>query len=250
MKRIILLLLVMLMVFSGLANGDTKQSDDTGKKMNEGRVPVTRTYFLDHVPPWTVERTLKAYLLRPAVYDRGKNVITVVLKKSDLPRFERLLKKIDVERKEILFRVFTVIASNTSRESDVFANKDLERVLTELHKVLSFRSFRLDGVSALTVRDGQEKGNLMLASSATLELELENIAIKTNASGKRSVGFRFELKQTHDKPVQMKEGPQFIRDELLQSETSVKENGFLVAGVSKIGKNGDSLVLIINAEIK
>ena len=37
---------------------------------------------------------------------------------------------------------------------------------------------------------------------------------------------------------------------LISTQTSIKENGYLVAGVSTLGKNGDSLALIINAKIK
>jgi hypothetical protein len=36
----------------------------------------------------------------------------------------------------------------------------------------------------------------------------------------------------------------------ISTETSFKEKGYLVAGVSKLGPNGEALVLIINAEIK
>jgi len=37
---------------------------------------------------------------------------------------------------------------------------------------------------------------------------------------------------------------------LIRTSTSINENGYLVVGVSKIGENGDSLILVINAEIK
>jgi hypothetical protein len=37
---------------------------------------------------------------------------------------------------------------------------------------------------------------------------------------------------------------------LLNSDSGIPENGYLVAGVSRIGKEGKSLVLVINAEIK
>ena len=40
------------------------------------------------------------------------------------------------------------------------------------------------------------------------------------------------------------------KQELLSSETEIAENGYLVAGVSRIGNDGKSLVLVINAEIK
>ena len=70
-----------------------------------------------------------------------------------------------------------------------------------------------------------------------LRLEMMNIYINAHKPGDRSI----EIKELR------------LREQsfnLISTQTSIKENGYLVAGVSKIGKNGDSLVLVINAEIK
>jgi hypothetical protein len=37
---------------------------------------------------------------------------------------------------------------------------------------------------------------------------------------------------------------------LIETETSLNEDGYLVAGVSRVGENGDALILVINAQIK
>ena len=55
-----------------------------------------------------------------------------------------------------------------------------------------------------------------------------------------------EVKFSFQKRANFKDS---ILGNLINTETSVKENGYLVAGVSKIGKNGDSLILVISAEI-
>lgn len=236
MKKIIILILLVMLVFSGLVFAQEKKGD----------VVVTKTYFLDHISPRTVAGVLRAYFVRSASYERNGNMITVKILKTNVAEFERLLKKMDVEKKKILLRVFTVIASQEGKSSGI-QNKDLEHVLSELKKVLSFKAFRLDGVSALTVTEGQEDSLIRLSSQSSLLLKLSHIYIKKENDGKHTVGFEFHLKQ--ELGIASKEGKS-ITSTLIASETSVKENGYLVAGVSKIGKNGDSLVLVINAEIK
>jgi hypothetical protein len=173
-------------------------------------------------------------------------MLTVKIAKENVSKFEELLKQLDVEKKTILVRFFTVIASSEGKPTAV-RNKDLQQVLLELQKVLSFKSFRMDGVSAITVKDGQRHSRLLLSSRSLLLLTLEDISIKGETQGQRTIGFLFILKQKAE-PFIMKDG-QRVYETLIATETSVKENGYLVAGVSKIG-NGDSLVLVINAEIK
>ena len=172
-------------------------------------------------------------------------MLTVKIYQYNIPKFEEYLKQLDVEKKKVLIRIFTVIASQQGKTGAV-RNKDLQQVLSELQKVLSFKSFRLDGASAITVNDGQDC-ELRLSSQSPLLLELDDISIKGEKQGERSIAFKFDLKQKTE-PFVLKDG-NLVYETLIESETSVKENGYLVAGVSKIG-NGDSLVLVINAEIK
>ena len=245
MRKIIILILMILLTFSGVAFGDDNKSKQETKKQSSSSNVVTKTYFLKHIPPQTVDMSLHAYCFHSS-YERNGNMITVKILKENIPEFEKLLKKMDVEKKKVLIRVFTVIASNEGKSS-IIENKDLKRVLSELQKVLSFKAFRVDGASALTVKDGQERGYLQLSSSSSLKLELRDIYIKEEKPGDRIVGFEFILNQ--ESRFLGKDGGLF-NNTLIRSETSVKENGYLVAGVSKIGKDGDSLVLVINAEIK
>jgi hypothetical protein len=150
------------------------------------------------------------------------------------------------------------VASQEGKSSEI-TNKDLRNVLDELKKVLSFKAFHLDGVSALTVKDGQEYSRLQLSSNYSLDFRLLGVNIKKTKAGERTVGFHFELNRDTEKPAtKLLESNRkktitstgTKRVTLLESETSVKENGYLVAGVSKIGKNGNSLVLVINAVIQ
>jgi hypothetical protein len=147
--------------------------------------------------------------------------------------------KIGLEKKTILLRIFTVIAAKEGK-TEPFENKDLERVIAEVSNLLSFKSYVLDGASMITVKEGAEFSRLALSSSMSenLQFEFKGICVLTGSNGKRSVKLEFWLKQLSNNQV------------LLSSETEIAENGYLVAGVSRIGNDGRSLVLVINAEIK
>jgi len=206
---------------------------------------VTKTYILKNVSPEIANRVLRPYFFDSS-YDRNSNMFTVRIGKEMIPVFEDLLKQLDVEKRKISLRIFTVIASNDDRRSEI-ANNDLNRVLNELKRVLSFKSFRLDGVSSLTVNEGQNRSELMLSSQSPLLLRLGDISIKGDRPG-RKIAFEFDLIQKIF--AGNKEGSNYSTETLIRSESSVKETGYFVAGVSKIGPNGDSLILIINAEIR
>jgi uncharacterized protein YxeA len=239
MKNIRRLILIILLITIGFSFGYAEEKN----KRFSGY--VTRTYTLANVSPRQVHHTLERYI-RDASYDRNGRMLTVIIQENQIDTFEKLLKKLDIEKKKILFRIFTVIASHEGKAGPI-DNPDLKKVLKELQKVLSFKSFRMDGVSALTVKDGQRSSNLSLASQSQLKFSLGDIRIKGEKKGNRSIEFEFRIRQNTG---QYSKEKGYIYDTLIQSESSVKENGYLVAGVSKIGKNGDSLVLIINAEIQ
>lgn len=246
MKKTIILILIFLFVVSGFAfSGNQKtKAENTGKKSSFSNA-VTKTYFLAHVSPQVVHRTLRQYFWECS-YDKNANMFTVRINRENIPTFEKMLKKLDVEKKKILVRIFTVIASRENKAGKI-ENKDLKEVLDELKNLLSFKSFLLDGVSALTVTEGQDDSNLLLASQSPLKLMLEDIYIRGEKQGQRTVEFEFRLKQKTRS--NFADTGQYDYQTLIESRTSVKENGYLVAGVSKIG-NGDSLVLVINAQIK
>ncbi len=243
MKKTILLMLIVLLLMSGFALAAGQQQEK--KKPPSILDAVTRTYNLKYISPRKVEKSLESYFWRCS-YDSNGNMITVKIAKENIPGFEKMLKQLDVEKQRIMLRIFTVIASNEGKGSPI-ENKDLQKVLNELQKVLSFKSFRMDGVSALIVTDGQRYSQLKLSSRVKLNLNLNNIYIRKNASG-RVVGFEFRLGQLTDSSIMKDTKPPY--ENLIHSQTSVKEGGYLVAGVSKIGQNGDSLVLVINATMQ
>ncbi|HLP47797.1 MAG TPA: hypothetical protein VK469_17775 [Candidatus Kapabacteria bacterium] len=245
MRRIIILFLVLLFVlnFAGYVYAG-EQGEEQKKETQPPRDMVTKTYVLKHLTSRSVPHALTQYVWSKS-YDNVGNMLTVTMARENVAKFEELLKQLDIEKKKILIRIFTVIASREHKGSDI-QDKELKQVLNELQKVLSFNSYTLDGVSAVTVMEDQDYSRLALSSQSPLRFDIEHIRIQGDKPGKRSVAFEFALRQNQEIP---NSDGKVTYEELIASETSVKEKGYLVAGVSKIGKNGDSLVLIINAEI-
>lgn len=247
MRRLIVLMLVILFLlsFTSVAFSGEQAEEKKSKESQAPRDAVTKTYVLKHITSRTVPEALTKYVWTKS-YDNEGNMLTVTMPRENIAKFEELLKQLDVEKRKILVRVFTVIASRENKVSDI-RERGLKEVLGELQKVLSFNSYSLDGVSAITVMEGQRSSALTLSSQSPLRLDIERIRIHGDTPGARAAAFEFSLRQKQD--MRNKDG-NIIYEELIASETSVKENGYLVAGVSKIGKNGDSLVLIINVEIR
>lgn len=233
MKKILILLFILLAAFGSFNYGEEPQ-----KAGNPDEEVLTKTYFLEHVTALEVRQTLKPYYLHFSSGRSDSDMFTVLIHKDKIGEFERLLKKIDAEKKQVLFRIFTVIASNNGK-GDGIKNKDLKRVLEELKGLLSFDSYRLDGASFMTVKEDSENPNKLelISKVPGLKLMLHKIKVRGEQPGKRTIDI---------KEIYLSE----YKTTLIQTGTSIKENGYLVAGVSRIGKNGDALVLVINAEIR
>jgi len=210
---------------------------ETPQTQNPGQEEiVTRTYALNYETPKSVRDALGIYLVNHS-YSEGSNLLSVKMFKKNVVAFEEQLRRLDVEKKDILLRIFTVIAAKEG-PGQAIENKDLKNVLAEVSNLLNFKSYTLDGASAISVKDGSGFGRLALSSAMSegLRFDYKGVSIATDGGGKRSVKLSFWLLQSGS--------------ELLSSETQIAENGYLVAGVSRIGQDGKSLVLVINAEIK
>lgn len=245
MKRLITILLILLVAFSFATR--VNAAEET-RKNNSGKLePVTKTYTLKYVKPDRVHRALRQYVWE-ASYDRNGTLLTVKMRAENVATFEKLLNQLDVERKRVMLRIFTVIASHDKKGVEI-KDGELKKVMGELQKLLNFKSFHLDGMSAITLTDGQRHSTLTLASQLSLKLSFGDVSIRKGKDNKLNIGFEFELRKYGDTHVQ---DGKLLKDSdtLIESETSVKEDGYLVAGVSKLGKNGDSLVLVIHAEMK
>jgi hypothetical protein len=237
MKKTFLVVLLALAFAFLPAIADEQKAQPAAEKSASEEV-VTKSYTLHFVTPKFILDSLKIYM-RNCTFADESNLISVALYKKDIAAFEEQLRKLDVEKKNIQLRIFTVIASKEGK-SDIIENKDLKRVLAEVSNLLNFKSYVLDGASTIMTKDGAGYSSLALSTSMSenMRFDFKGISVSTGNSGKRSVKLEFFLTQTNTK------------QELLRSETEIAENGYLVAGVSRIGKDGKSLVLVINAEIK
>ena len=203
---------------------------------------VLKTYTLAHIKP---EELLKAarVLLEDASF--SDNMITVLIWNGRIPKFEELLRKLDVEKKTVHFQVFAIVASREpgAKTNDAIENKELKRVLDELRSLWNFNTYNIDGPSFVTVREGSEQSSLKLVTNRPLNLFLSNVKVVGEDIGKRTVSIE-ELKLTG----------LLGRDQetvfLDTRDTTLKENGYLVAGVSGYGSAAIALILVINAKIK
>jgi hypothetical protein len=237
MKKILLVVLFMLVfVLLPVAAEEQKTQSTADNPVSEEF--VTKTYTLHYVTPKFIQDSLRIFWIKCS-YAEGSNLISVFLSKKDIAAFEEQLRKLDVEKKTITLRIFTVIAGKEGT-SDAIENKDLKKVLAEVSNLLNFKSYVLDGASSSTTKDGAEFGRVVLSSAIgeNLQLNFKRISISTGSDKKRSVKLGLSLMQKSN------------NQELLNSETEIAEDGYLVAGVSRIGNEGKSLVLVINAEIK
>jgi hypothetical protein len=227
-------------VQEALGNDDAAQQDIERDRQRE---IVIKTYHLKFINPYEIKAAAKFYLVDSTV---TRNTITIQIRRYNIPKFEELLNKLDVEKKTILFKVFTVIASRQElKEKEDIENKDLKRVLNELESLWKFRSYKVDGPSFLTVKDGSGDNFFKLVSTSyNLNMHILHVSVKGDEEERIvSVG-QIQLKQIPD--IRNK-----VEHTLINTQNvTLEEKGYLVAGISGIGTSGNALILVISAEIK
>jgi hypothetical protein len=246
MKKLLMILVILVLLISQV-QGDAVQAKQA-TQARQSRVTsarpevITKTYFLKHISPREVERALRYYFYRASSLPSRK-MITVQIPPENVKEFEALLKKMDVPKQTISFRIFTIIASKKPNGGKI-DNRDLKNVLSELKNLLNFKSFKLDGVSLLNMEDGSDGGVELSSSISQLKLGIEDVTMTKNQSSNQIIEIN-ELYLRHYKTM------------LISTRTSIKNNGYLIAGVSRLtetkeaGANADdSLVLVIHAKVK
>ena len=218
---------------------------------NELNAPVVKTYGLKYISTSEFMRSAKFY-----VYDSTgtESSLTVKIAKRNIPDFEALLKKLDVEKKNIQFQVYTIVAAKEDNpdadkylgqtEIKEITDKDLKRVLDEMKGLWNFKRFWIDSPSFLIAKDGSGSNHSKLVSRYDLELVLRNIQLRGDEPGKRiiSVG-----------EITLTQKLNTVLDNLINtSDITIKEKGYLVVGVSGLltSLKGLALILVISAEIK
>ena len=215
---------------------------------------VVKTYSLKYVNPNDLMKAAKFYVYE---FTASGGTLTVRIPRKFIADFEALLKKLDVEKKNIQFKVYTIIALKDAPwdaykayfnmgTSDI-SNPELKAVLDQMKDLWNFKFYSMENPSFLTVKDGAE-GNASKLVSGNLnlncEMRLRNVELRGDDPGKRIISAgQIQLFQTT--------GGQRIT--LIEtSDITFKEKGYLVVGVSGInlGMGGAALILVISAEIK
>jgi len=216
------------------------------KQVSQDEV-VVKTYYLKYIDPRDLLIAAKLYLIDST---GTEDTITVKILKKNIPEFEELLKKLDVEKKTVLIKVFTVVASKKqeTQEDEVIENKDLKRVLNELNSLWKFQSYKIDGPSFLTVKDGSGSNFFKLVSATSnLNMYIMHVDVRGEKPDKRIVSIG---------QIQLRWVDSFGKNKqtlISTNDVTLKENGYLVVGVSGFtfgGGLGKALVLVISAEIK
>jgi type II secretory pathway component GspD/PulD (secretin) len=128
-------------------------------------------------------------------------------------------------------------------KGDVIENKELKKVLDELKALWNFKTYEVDGPTFLTVREETSANNIKLVSNRPLNVLIWNPKIGGEEPGKRTIS----IEQV------MLTGPSVTSSEIVYLSThdiTLKEKGYLVAGVSGYESSRSALILVISAEIK
>jgi type II secretory pathway component GspD/PulD (secretin) len=127
-------------------------------------------------------------------------------------------------------------------KGDAIENKDLKKVLDELKTLWNFKTYEVDGPSFLTVQEDSGPNNFKLVTNRQLNLVVSNAKVTGEEPGKRTITIE-QLKLTGM--------TNFVDYVFVDThDVTLKERGYLVAGVSGYGSASNALILVINAEIK
>ena len=227
---------------------EPQAQSSTQQEIPKPNLRIFKTYTLKYIKP---EELLKAtrILLEDASY--SDNMVTVKIWQSQIPSFEEMLKKLDVEKKSIQFQAFAIVASRdpNAKSNEAINNKELNRVLDELKALWNFKTYRVEGPSFLTVRESSGSNSIELVTDRMLNLTIANAKVAGEEPGKRTITIE-ELKLT-EKIGGPGESQPFDHELIDTRDVTLKEKGYLVAGVSGYGSSASyALILVINAEIK
>jgi hypothetical protein len=211
---------------------------------------MVKTYELKFINASEFMRSARFYVVDSTGTESS---LTVRIYERNIPEFEALLKKLDVEKRNIQFQVYTIIASkdqplerfknNFVSETQGIADKDLKRVLEEMKGLWNFKYYWVDSPSFLVVKDGAAGSMFKLVSPFDFDMNVLRVQLRGDEPGKRiiSVG-QIKLSQTTNQHSTL----------IDTSDVTFKEKGYLVVGVSgfQAGWSSSALILVISAEIK
>ena len=238
----------MTLLSAGLVQEENAKEEPAKQTSQNPEEILIRTYTLKYIRPNEIINAAKFY-----IFDSTKSGDTIIvrIRRKNISEFEKLLKRLDVEKKTILFKIFTVIASREKeeQEDEAIENKGLKKVLDELRNLWNFKSYRVDGPSLMTVKEDSGSNYSRLVSSVSnFNMHIYHVRVRGEKPGDRIITLgQIQLKWRPD--VWKKESEQTL---ISTDSTTIKEKGYLVAGISGFSAQGKgkALILIINAEIQ
>jgi len=256
-RKSFVIISVLVFVFALNLTATSIQSEQLSQEEIQKRVAqrnwewteVLKTYQLKHIRPEDLINATRLYIIDATVY---KDTVTVKILNKNVSTFEELLKKMDVEKKSILFKVYTIMAFRESREKEEQAeieDKGLKQVLDELEKLWKFQSYQIDKPFFITVKEDSGSSFFKLASEfyGSLGLRIQQVNLNSDKPGKRNITIG-QLKLLSSSPLASNMGNEQIFID--SNNIKVKEDGYLVVGVSGMSTRGKVLILVISAEIK
>lgn len=253
-KKILVLIGFLLFANAFSFTAITQQTESEAKKKLRAKIEKSRwenaqilkTYQLKHIRPEDLINATRLYTINSTVY---KDTVTVKILNKNVSTFEELLKKIDVEKKSIIFKVYTILASTDSKDKDEqkgIKDKGLKQVLSELENLWNFKTYVIDNPFIITVTEESGSNYFRLASNIyPLGIHIQNVHLNSAKPGERNItiGQIQLLRQYTD------------QDDLIFIDSKsvvIKEDGYLVVGASGLSfpSKGRVLILVISAEIK
>ena len=217
---------------------------------------VVRTYHLKYISVPDFMQSGKYYV---ASHSGTEGTLTVEIFEKRIPEFEALLKMLDVEKANIQFQVYTIIASKDEPQEQVrskfssdtqgIADKELRKVLDEMKGLWNFKYYRVGNPSFLTIKDGSGTNTFRLVSEPyNFTMRILHVKLRGDKPGSRIISAgQIQLVQASNNPNDQEKSTLIDTTDL-----TLKEGGYLVVGVSGFtaGWSGMALVLVIRAEIK
>ncbi len=253
-KKILVLIGFLLFANAFSFTAITQQTESEAKKKLRAEIErsywenaqILKTYQLKHIRPEDLINATRLYIIDSTVY---KDTVTVKILNKNVRMFEELLEKIDVEKKSIIFKVYTILASTESEDKDEqkgIKDKGLKQVLSELENLWNFKTYVIDNPFIITVTEESGSSYFRLASKIyPLGISIQNVNLNSAKPGERNItiGQIQLLRQYTDE------------DDLIfidSKSVRIKEAGYLVVGASGLSfpPKGRILILVISAEIK
>ncbi len=229
----------------------TQKIQDASKEAREDASTVIRSYSLKYVNAEEIYHRVITKILR--LESIAGNILTVTVYKNKVQELDELIKKLDVEKKNILFRIYTVLASRKAPDdaslkafsmTNSIDDPDLKRILDELKGLWNFKSYRVDSPSFFSVKDESGDNFFRLISEwPQYNLIILHPQIRGEEIGKRII-YITQI-QLNEPSNQNSKGSTIID----AHDLTFKEKGILVVGVGGMPMIG-AVILIISAEIK